>query len=206
MTNQKPTSGYLKVFLGVITICAALVSCTDRSVQWRTDNIDGLVPDLSFNMTDDSGRPVSARTYRAKTVLLFFGYTNCPDVCPTTLATLARALEATKTHGADTVVLFVTVDPDRDTLKRMHDYVHAFGPWFVGLRGTPDELQTLTKRYRVSYSHGKPDKAGNYEVTHSTAVFVFDRSGRSRLLIRPGDTTAAITADLNQLAALQSGN
>ena len=206
MTKQKPTSGYLKTVLGVAVICATLVSCTDRSVQWRTDNIDGLVPDLAFDMTDDSGRSVSAQTYRGKTALLFFGYTNCPDVCPTTLATLARALEATKTHDVDTVVLFVTVDPDRDTLKRMHDYVHAFGQWFVGLRGTPDELQTLTKRYRVSYSYGKPDKAGNYEVTHSTAVFVFDRKGRSRLLIRPGDTTTAITADLNQLAALQSGN
>ena len=194
----------LKVLLAVITICAALASCSPKEPQWRTDNINGLMPNLAFNMTDDAGRPVSDQTYRGKTVLLFFGYTNCPDACPTTLATLAQALKDTKTHGVGTLVLFVTVDPDRDTLSRMHDYVHAFGPWFVGLRGTPDELRALTKRYRVTYSYGKPDKAGNYEVTHSTAVFAFDGSGRSRLLILPRDSAAAITADLDQLAA-QSG-
>lgn len=186
-------------------ICAALASCGQKDLQWRTDSINGLMPDLAFNMTDDAGRPVSAETYRGKTVLLFFGYTNCPDVCPTTLATLAQALKDTKTHGAGTVVLFVTVDPDRDTLTRMHDYVQAFGPWVAGLRGTADELRIFTKRYRVTYSYGKPDKARNYEVTHSTGVFVFDGSGRSRLLILPRDSVAAITADLDQLAALQSG-
>jgi len=186
-------------------LCIALASCGQKDVQWRTDSINGLMPDLAFNMTDDAGRPVSAETYRAKTVLLFFGYTNCPDVCPTTLATLAQALKDTKTHGANAVVLFVTVDPERDTLTRMHDYAKAFGPWTVGLRGTQDDLRTFTKRYRVTYSYGKTDKAGNYEVMHSTGVFVFDGNGRSRLLILPRDSAAAITADLDQLAVVQSG-
>ena len=201
---MNPMPRPLKTLLGAILICAALASCGDKNVQWRTDNINGLMPDLAFNMTDDAGGPVTADTYRGKTVLLFFGYTNCPDVCPTTLATLAQALKDTKNHGANTVVLFVTVDPDRDTPVRMHDYVNAFGPWVVGLRGTQGELHTFTKRYRVTYSYGKPGKDGNYEVTHSTGVFVFDGSGRSRLLILPRDSAAAITADLDQLAALQA--
>jgi protein SCO1 len=186
------------ILISALTACIALVACAEKT-HWRTDNIDGLMPTLQFNMTDDVGQAVNALTYQGKTVLLYFGYTNCPDVCPTTLAKLAQALKDTTNHGAGTVVLFVTVDPQRDTLARMHEYVHAFGPWFVGLRGTPEELRTLTKRYRVTYSYGKPDKDGNYEVTHSTGVFVFDGTGRSRLLMLPRDPAAAITADLDRL-------
>lgn len=187
-------------FLLMLAMCAALAACSHK-VQWRTDNIDGLVPTLDFHMTDDSGKPVTAQAYRGKIVLLYFGYTSCPDVCPTTLAKLAQALKNTKNHGAGMQVLFVTVDPKRDSVSRMHTYVRAFGPWFVGLVGTQDELRDITKRYRVTYSYGKPDKDGNYEVTHSSAVFVFDGSGRSRLIMVPHDSADAITADLDQLAA-----
>lgn len=194
----------LKLLLAALAACSALAACTHKE-HWRTDNIDGLMPRLDLKMTDDAGQPVTGATYRGKTVLLYFGYTNCPDVCPTTLAKLAQALKDTKNHGAGTQVLFVTVDPKRDTLSRMHEYVHAFGPWFVGLRGTHDELRALTKRYRVTYSYAKPDKDGNYEVTHSTAVFVFDGTGRSRLLILPRDSAKAISEDLDQLAA-QAGS
>jgi protein SCO1/2 len=189
--------------LAVLAACAALAACSHK-VQWRTDNIDGLMPTLDFHMTDDSGKTVTAQTYRGKIVLLYFGYTNCPDVCPTTLAKLAQALKQTKNHGAGIQVLFVTVDPKRDSVSRMHEYVRAFGPWFVGLVGTQDELRTLTKRYRVTYSYGKPGKDGNYEVTHSSAVFVFDGSGRSRLIMVPHDSADAISADLDQLAGQSS--
>jgi protein SCO1 len=190
--------------LVVLAACAALAACSHK-VQWHTDNIDGLVPTLDFHMTDDSGKAVTAQNYRGKIVLLYFGYTNCPDVCPTTLAKLAQALKATKDHGADMQMLFVTVDPKRDSVSRMHAYVRAFDPSFVGLVGTPDELREITKRYRVSYSYGKPDKNGDYEVTHSSAVYVFDGSGRSRLLVTPSNSAKEITADLDQLAA-QSGS
>ena len=155
---------------------------------------------LEFSLTDDAGRQVSALNYRGKTVLLYFGYTSCPDECPTTLSKLALALKSTKDHGAGNVVLFVSVDPQRDSVGRLHAYARAFGPQFVGLRGTPQELTTLSKRYRITYSYGKPDKSGDYEVTHSTGVFVFDGTGRSRLLVLPNDSTDAITADLDRLA------
>lgn len=177
-----------------------LAACSEQA-NWRTDSIDGLMPKLEFRMTDDSGRTVDAQRYRGRTVLLFFGYTSCPDVCPTTLANLAAALARTKERGAGSTVLFVSVDPQRDTLERLHAYVHAFGPAFVGLRGTPEQIAALAKRYRVTYSLGKPDAQGNYEVTHSTAVFVFDRTGRSRLLMLPRDSVDAIAADLERLAA-----
>jgi protein SCO1/2 len=190
----------MRTVLAALVALLVLAACGREEGKWQTDNIDGLMPSLEFNLTDDSGQPVTAQTYHGKTALLYFGYTSCPDVCPTTLAKLAQAIQATKSHGAGTVVLFVSVDPQRDSLERLHAYVHAFGPEFVGLRGTPDALRALSKRYRVTYSYGEPDKDGNYEVTHSTGVFVFDVRGRSRLLFLPRDSTAAITADLDRLA------
>ena len=191
----------LRTVLLALAACALLAACSDKGAAWHTDNIDGLMPTLDFHMTDDTGQPVTAQTYRGKTVLLYFGYTNCPDVCPTTLAKLAQALKQTPGHGAGEVVLFVTVDPKRDTLQRMREYVQAFGPHIVGLRGTDDELQALIKRYRVTYSYAKPDKYGNYEVSHSSAVFVFDGTGRSRLLVRSSDPADGIAADLSRIAA-----
>jgi protein SCO1/2 len=183
-----------------LAACALVAACT-REAPWRTDDISGLVPDLAFTMTDDSGRAVTERDYRGHVVLLYLGYTHCPDVCPTTLAHLAQALGATRDHGAGARVLFVTVDPVRDTLAHLHEYAHAFGPQFVGLRGDDASLEALARRYRLTYSLGKPDAKGDYEVTHSSAVFVFDRDGRARLLITPQRDVAAVSADLDRLAA-----
>jgi protein SCO1/2 len=190
----------MKLVLAALGACIALAACTKRDGEWRTDNIDGLLPTLEFHLTDDTGRQVSAQDYRGKTVLLYFGYTSCPDLCPTTLSKLAQALKSTKDRGAGDVVLFVSVDPQRDSVERLQAYTRAFGPQFIGLRGTPQELTALSKRYRITYSYGKPDKNGDYEVMHSTGVFVFDGTGRSRLLVLPNDPADAITADLDRLA------
>lgn len=175
--------------------------CAQKSGAWDTKSIAGLMPDLEFSMTDDRGHAVTAADFRGKTVLLFFGYTSCADVCPATLARLAQATREAHYAGGDLQVLFVTVDPARDTQARLSDYVHGFGQAFTGLRGTPDAIDRLTRRYRVAYSLGTPDASGQYEVLHSSAVFVFDGQGRARLMVRPDDSVAAIAADLDRLAA-----
>jgi protein SCO1 len=187
---------------GLTLLCLALClgACAPQG-DWRLKNITGLTPDLEFSMTDDSGQPVSAATYRGKAVLLFFGYTHCPDVCPTTLARLSAAIGALPAHRDEVRVLFVTVDPKRDSAALLGNYARAFGPWVTGLRGSAPQLDALTRRYRVSYALGEPDASGNYEVTHSGGVFVFDRGGRARLLARPDDPAPAITADLQRLLA-----
>ncbi len=190
----------MRALAAALCACLALGACSKDDGKWRTDNIDGLLPALEFHLTDDTGRRVSAQDYRGKTVLVYFGYTSCPDLCPTTLSKLAQALKSTKDRGAGDVVLFVSVDPQRDGVGRLHAYTRAFGPQFIGLRGTPQELTALSKRYRITYSYGKPDKNGDYEVMHSTGVFVFDGTGRSRLLVLPNDTADAIAADLDRLA------
>lgn len=158
------------------------------------------MPPLRFALTEDSGNPVQAKDFRGHITLMYFGYTHCPDICPTTLAKLKAAINRLPESAAQNVrVLFVTVDPKRDGLERLRAYTAAFGPQFVGLRGGDAELTQLTKRYRITYGYGKPDANGDYEVSHSSAVFVFDRSGKARLMVRDSDGVDALAADLEHL-------
>jgi protein SCO1/2 len=184
--------------VAAVTLALLLTAC-GSSQPWRLTNVSGLLPRLQFKMRRANGKRVTAQDFRGKTVLLYFGYTHCPDVCPLTLAKLSRALH-TLGGAADRVrVLFVTVDPSRDTPAVLRQYVRAFGPHFVGLRGDDDQLQTLAKRYRVTYTAQQPDARGNYQVTHSSGVFIFDRRGDARLLATSSSKAPAISADLKRL-------
>ena len=190
---------YCRLLIAVFASSVVLMACTpDESSPLK--NVSGLLPDLKFAMTDDAGHAVTARDYRGDIVLVFFGFTSCEDVCPLTMARLAQALRETDNQVQGMRVLFISVDPARDTTARLHEYVSGFGPEFVGLRGGDDALRKLAKRYRVVYSQGKPDKEGEYEVMHSGGVFVFDRSGRARYLVMPDDPVSAITKGLDRLA------
>ena len=181
-----------------LMLAIGLSACSEK--PWRTKNIAGLMPALEFDLTDQDGHPVTAADYRGKVVLLFFGYSHCPDVCPTTLARLAGATSRVS-RSDDVRILFVSVDPARDTLQVLRDYTGAFGKGIVGLRGTREALDRLTKRYRVTYGYGEPDASGNYPVSHSSAVFVFDGQGDARLLVRDSDPIDAIVADLDRVIA-----
>lgn len=169
-----------------------------------SQNIDvaGSSPALRFTMTRASdGRVVTQAEYRGRVVLLYFGYTFCPDVCPLTLTNVAEVLKRLGKRAEHVRVLFVTVDPHRDTLPVLKQYVAAFAPQIVGLRGTADELAALARRYRIAYS--VTSSGGTYEVTHSSAIYAFDGSGAARLLIpslatQPPDI-AGTTADLRRL-------
>lgn len=176
-----------------------LVGCQEQS--WQTKDISGLMPPLEFKLTDEDGRSVSAEDYLGKPTLLFFGFTNCPDICPTTLARLAAvSKQLDKELQKDLQVLFVSVDPARDDPETLRRYTDAFGPQFIGLTGSQAALDALTRRYRVTYGYGDKDASGNYEVSHSSAVFAFNRAGEVRLLIRDSDPIDAVAADLRQLA------
>ena len=184
-----PMLGLLAVFMG---------GCS-RPGPWMLDNISGLVRPLRFRLTDDSGHVVDQSHYYGKVTMLYFGYTHCVDVCPDTLAKLGQAIRSVGPAGAGVRVLFVTVDPARDTATVLHRYVRAFGPEFVGLRGSNHALEVLARRYRVVYRRQKPDAHGDYEVTHSSGVFIFGRSGHARLLATSSDTATAIGHDLHIL-------
>ena len=124
-----------------------LVGCSKPS--WHMTDITNGMPRLSFHMTAD-GKPVTAQDFRGKVVALYFGYSHCPDVCPATLANLTDM--AGKVNSPDLRILFVTVDPDRDTDTVLADYAKAFSPQVMGLRGTANELADLARRYRVAYT------------------------------------------------------
>lgn len=182
-----------------LILTALLAACAGRDSSYALKNITGLVSPLEFQLTNQDGQAVTAADYRHDLVLLYFGYTRCPDECPTTLTTLANALHTLGPQAAHVRVLFVSVDPSRDTTDVLKRYVSNFGPEFVGLRGDQTELTDLSKRYRIAYHYEKPDKYGNYEVDHSSAVFVFDGDGHARLLAEADNTAEQVATDLRRL-------
>jgi len=156
---------------------------------WHMTDISGSMPRLAFDLGG-----VKADQFRGKVVALYFGYTHCPDVCPATLANLTEMLG--KVNSPDVRVLFVTVDPARDTDAVLADYARAFSPQVVGLRGADNQLAALARTYRVAYSV----KAGPpYEVMHSNAVFFFDRDGKARLVTTDTSDTAGMAEDVKKL-------
>lgn len=178
-------------FSGAAAFLLLLAGCSKPA--WHMTDISGAMPRLAFHMTT-GGKPVTAEAFRGKVVALYFGYTHCPDVCPATLANLADILGRVK--SPDVRVLFVTVDPERDTDAVLADYAKAFSPQVVGLRGGANELAALARTYRVAYS---VTKGPPYEVTHSNAVFFFDRDGKARLVTTDTADTAAMAEDVKRL-------
>jgi protein SCO1/2 len=183
--------------------CAALafaLTCCGPPRQGSVTDISGAMPALEFSMTRaNDDKPVRATDYRGKVVILYFGYTHCPDECPTTLANLSSVLKHLGAKADDVRVLFVSVDPDRDTLPVLNSYVRVFAPQIDGLRGTPDAIAMLARRHRVTYQVTPTSPGHAYEVTHSDSVFFFDPSGRARLVAMSVDNTAAIAADIERL-------
>jgi protein SCO1/2 len=174
------------------------------ALPWRLTNVSGHMPDLKFQLTDDTGKPVTGEDYRGKVVLLYFGYTHCPDVCPLTLAHLHAVLQRVGPTADGARILFVSVDPARDTPAIMHVYVNAFDKRAVGLTGPPRAIEALSKRYRSAFTR-EPDKGdGQYEVSHSSAIYLFDRHGRARLLSTPATAQDDLVHDLYLL--LQTGD
>lgn len=180
-------------------LAALLGGCGGDSLPLRLTNISGHMPDLDFKLTDDLGKAVTGADYRGKVVLLYFGYTHCPDVCPLTLAQLHVVMQRLGPLADDARILFVSVDPARDTPAVMHAYVNAFDKRAVGLVGSARATEALSKRYRSAFTRepGKPD--GNYEVSHSSAIYIFDREGKARALATPSASQDDIVHDLHLL-------
>ena len=194
MTRSKLSS---QVFALILT--GLLLSGCSQDPKWKLIDLTGIMPPLEFTLHDDQGQPVTADKYKGKIVMLYFGYTHCPDVCPTTLVRIANALKQLGTQADRVQPLFISVDPARDTPKILQEYPKAFSPRIAGLSGDDKSLRKLTKRYRVTYGLGKPDANGNYEVTHSSAIFIFDKKGETRLMARSDDGADAIAHDLKEL-------
>jgi protein SCO1/2 len=197
----------------IVGLAAALAACggPEEPAKFNATDITGAEWARRFDLPDHAGKRRTLADFRGKAVLVFFGFTSCPDACPTALAEMAQVVDRLGTDGDRVQGLFITVDPERDTPERLARYATAFHPSFLGLRGTPNEIEKTAKEFKVYFrkadhapaSHAHRDDG--YMVDHTTAIFVFDPQGRVRLYVsQNGRTVDAMVADVRRLLAASS--
>ena len=191
-------------FWVVLAIIGALLFVVVGFLVLRPYQYHGLLlespkPAANFTLVGTDGKEVKLSDYRGKLVVLYYGYTFCPDVCPTTLAEVTMAVQKLGKKAEDVQVIMVTVDPERDTPERMAEYVAYFNPSFVGLSGTPDQIAEAATPFGIYYHKNEGTPASGYLVDHTATVNVLDREGRMRLVWPFGTEGAAMAADLKQM-------
>lgn len=182
-----------------MTGTSLLAACSPDKPQFRAIDITGAEYARDFQLTDHNGQPRSIKDFAGKVVVVFFGFTQCPDVCPTALAELA---EVKRTLGKDGDLLqgiFVTVDPERDTPEVLKGYMANFDPGFLALRGTPEQLAAMAKDFKVYYKKVDGKTPTSYTMDHSAGSFVYDTQGRIRLYTRYGSGAQALADDIRLL-------
>jgi len=189
----------LRRFLLPALAALLLAACGHAPPPWQLNDVRGHLPDLQFSLTSDAGKSVTAADFRGKYVMMYFGYTHCPDVCPLTLVHLHGVMQKLGAEADKVRILFVSVDPARDTPQVLHQYVTAFDPRIVGLTGTRQQITAMAKRYRAAFNQDAKQPNGGYEVSHSSGIYIFDTQGRARLLGTSADSTDEIAHDMNVL-------
>ncbi|MDK6076441.1 SCO family protein [Massilia varians] len=188
------------LMLSAAVLAAGCDKLSNKTPAFVNTDITGLDYAKGFSLTDHTGKPRTLQDFRGKLVVVFFGYTQCPDVCPTTMAKMATVMKELGPASKDVQVLFITLDPERDTQELLNAYVPAFHPSFIGLRGDAEATARTAKEFKVFYSKTPSgDDPKNYTVDHMTGSYVFDREGRVRLLVRHEAEPGAIASDLRQL-------
>jgi len=186
----------LAALLGALLLAA----CDAGGPKFKSTDITGADYGTQLSLTDQSGRPRSLQDFRGKVVVLFFGYTHCPDVCPTTLAEMAQVMKKLGSEADRVQVLFVTVDPERDTPEVLSHYVPAFDPRFLGLYGDAEATRRAAKEFKVFYEVKKGATPGEYTVDHSAGSYVLDTKGRLRLFVGYGRVGADdLASDIRSL-------
>lgn len=192
----------------VLVVSLLLSTCGEKDAlqpKFATVDITDAPWGKDFQLTDHTGQARSLADFKGKAVVLFFGYVNCPDVCPTTMAKLAAALN-TLGAGANRVqVLLVTLDPKRDTPEILRQYVPAFHPTFLGLYGNEQATDAIAKEFKIFFQRQKPGANGFYAVDHGGGIFVFDPQGRIRLFISDEHGPDVIARDLQTLLQQADG-
>jgi protein SCO1/2 len=175
----------------------AAAGCDGGGPRFKSTDVTGADYGKSLELTDHTGRPRKLEDFRGKAVVVFFGFTHCPDVCPTTLADVAQTLKQLGPQAERVQVLFVTVDPERDTPEVLGKYVTAFDPRFLGLYGDTAATQRAAREFKVYYEKRKT--ADGYSVDHSGQTYVIDPQGRLRLFVRPDRLGSDLPEDLRTL-------
>lgn len=190
----------MKVILAlVLTLVLAACKPVPEPPVFQATDITGAAFARDFKLTDHNGQTRTLASFKGKVVAIFFGYTHCPDVCPTTLSDFAAALKQLGPQADQVQVLFVTVDPQRDKPELLKQYVPAFDPRFLGMTTDEAGLKALAKEYKVVYQKTSVKGADNYLIDHSAGTYVYDTESRLRLLIPYGSSPDLIAQDLKTL-------
>lgn len=185
-------------FAALLVACW-LVACAPAKPQFESIDITGAAYARDFALVDMSGKARTLADYRGKVVVIFFGYTQCPDVCPTTMAELKTVMQSLGGDADRVQVLFVTLDPERDTPALLSQYVPSFDKRFVGLYGDEAATARTAKEFKLFYQKVAGPTPTSYTLDHSAGSYVFDADGRIRLFMRQGQSAASIAHDLKIL-------
>lgn len=185
--------------LASAVVACGLAACGEAKLPFKSVDITGADYAKDFQLTDHLGQPRRLADFRGKVVVVFFGFTQCPDVCPTTLMELAQVKGALGEQGDKVQGIFITVDPQRDTPEVLKAYMAAFDPSFLALHGTPAQIEATARDFKVFYKKVEGKTPISYTMEHSAASFVYDTQGRLRLYVRPGAGPQALTDDLRLL-------
>ncbi|MGJ7523610.1 SCO family protein [Variovorax sp. LT1P1] len=184
---------------GASTAWAVLAGCSDPKPSFNAVDMTGADYAKGFALKDADGKERTLADFKGKVVVLFFGYAQCPDVCPTTMTEMAQVKQQLGKDGDKLQVLFVTVDPDRDTPTVMKAYMGAFDPAFVALIPTQEQLAAMAKDYKAYYKKVDGKTPTSYSMDHSAASYIYDTQGRLRLYARYGAGVAPMVADVKAL-------
>jgi protein SCO1 len=204
----------MRFIVSVFLLLSALAGCSDKpgadggqmilvpaKSAFKNADVTGLGYAHDFALTDQDGKPRTLADFRGKAVVIFFGYTHCPDVCPTTMSEMAAVMKELGPDADRVQVLFVTLDPERDTPAILKQYVPAFDPRFIALSGDQEATAKVAREFRVFYQKVPGKEAGSYTLDHTAASYVFDPQGRVRLFVRHGQGPEPIAHDLKMLLA-----
>jgi protein SCO1/2 len=198
LSNDRPSRR--RAWLVALAVAALSWGCAPNDQpSLNSLDITGVNYGKDFKLTDAQGRARTVADFRGKVVMLFFGFTQCPDVCPTALASAVEVLQTLGDDGSKVQVLFVSLDPERDTPDILHAYVSSFHPSFIGLRGDLARTAETAEHFKVFYR--KVTMGGSYTLDHSAITYVFDKTGQLRLASRPGQLSARLAQDVRQLLA-----
>ena len=196
--------GYQRLSAALLITAAMLMGSgcnqpVDQQELFKATDVAGANFAKNFQLTDHSGQPRTLSDFKGRVVVLFFGYIHCPDICPNTLSELATVMERLGADAAKVQVLFVTLDPERDTPAILAQFVPSFNPTFIGLYGTPEQTAETAKEYKLVVQKQPGKSKGSYTLDHSAGTYIYDTKGELRLYASYGQGVEALVADIQTL-------
>lgn len=185
----------IAVLVSFLTAC----NVTTEQSKFSSTDISGADFGQTLNLVDHTGKPRTLADFKGKAIALFFGYTHCPDVCPTTMADLKQAMKLLGSHADELQVLFVTLDPERDTQEALAQYIPGFDKRFIGLYGSKEAIETTVKDFKIFSAKVESKGRGGYTIDHSAGMYIFDKTGKIRLYVNYGQKPELIAADIKKL-------